>query len=60
MNVTIGIVILCIGLGVILLGRPSKGEDMRPFLRSSLASAVYPAIILVFLAIGMLTIVMNV
>jgi hypothetical protein len=51
---------LCIGLAMILLGRPRKGEDMRPFLRSSLASAVYLAIILVFLAIGMLTIVMNV
>ncbi len=60
MNVTIGIVMLCIGLAMILLGRPRKGEDMRPFLRSPLASAVYPALILVFLAIGALTIVMNV
>ena len=60
MNVTIGIVMLCIGLAMILLGRPRKGEDMRPFLRSSLASAGHPAMILVFLAIGMLTIVMNV
>ena len=60
MNVTIGIVMLCIGLGMILLGRPRKGEDMRPFLRSSLASVVYPAIILVLPAIGVLTIVMNI
>ena len=51
---------LCIGLGMILLRRPRKGEDMRPFLRSSLASVVYPAIILVFPAIGVLTIVMNI
>lgn len=33
MNVTIG-------LGMILLGHPRKGEDMHPFLRPSLASAV--------------------
>jgi hypothetical protein len=51
---------LCIGLGMILLGRLRKSEDMRPFLRSSLASPVYPAMILVFLAIGVLTVVMNV
>jgi hypothetical protein len=51
---------LRIGLEMILLGHPHKSEDMRPFLRSSLASAVYPAMILVFLAIGALTIVMDV
>jgi hypothetical protein len=32
---------------------------MRPFLRSSFMFAVYPAMILVFLAIGLLTIVLN-
>ena len=60
MNITIGIVMLCIGLGMIPLEHPRKGEGMRPFLRSSLASVVYPAIILVFPAIGVLTIVMNI
>jgi hypothetical protein len=60
MNITIRIVMLRIGLEMILLGHPHKSEDMRPFLRSSLASAFYPAMILVFLAIGALTIVMDV
>jgi hypothetical protein len=59
MNVTIGIVMLAIGLAMILLGRPRKGEGKRPFLNSHLAYAVYPALILVFLAMGILTIVMN-
>ncbi len=59
MNLTIGIVMLAIGLGMIFLGLPRKGEDMRPFMQSRLAFALYPALILVFLAMGTMTIVMN-
>ena len=59
MNLAIGIVMLAIGLGMILLARPRQGEDKRPFLRSPFVYAVYPALILVFLAMGVLTIVMN-
>lgn len=59
MNLTIGIVMLAIGLGMILLGLPRKGEDKRPFMRSHLVFAVYPALILVFLSTGILTIVTN-
>lgn len=50
---------LCIAAALLLLGRPCKGEDMHPFMTSSLVYAVYPAMILVFIAIGMLTIAMN-
>jgi sulfite exporter TauE/SafE len=59
MNITIGIVMLCIGLGMIFLALPRKGEGRRPFLQSPLVYAVYPALILVFLAMGILTAVMN-
>jgi hypothetical protein len=59
MNLTIGIVMLAIGIGMILLGRPRKGEDLRPFLESTSMFVLYPAITLVFLAMGVLTIVMN-
>ena len=59
MDLTIGIVMLVIGLGMILLGRPRKGEDLRPFLGSTSMFVLYPAITLVFLAMGLLTIVMN-
>jgi hypothetical protein len=59
MNLIIGIVMLAIGIGMILLGRPRKGEDLRPFLRSTSMFVGYPAITLVFLAMGVLTIVMN-
>jgi hypothetical protein len=50
---------LGIAAALLLLGRPRKGEDMRPFMTSSLVYAVYPATILVFIAMGMLTIVTN-
>ena len=56
MNLTIGIVLLAIGLGMIFLGR-SNGT--RPFMHSSFVFAVYPAMTLVFIAFGVLTIVMN-
>lgn len=59
MNLTIGIVMLAIGLGMIVLGRPRKGESMRPFMHSRFVFAVYPAMTLVFLALGSLAIVMN-
>ena len=59
MNLTVGVVMVAIGLGMIVLGRPRKGEDVRPFMRSRFAFAVYPAMTLVFLAMGSLAIVMN-
>jgi hypothetical protein len=59
MNITIGIVMLAIGIGMVLLGRPRKGEDFRPFLGSTSMFVGYPAITLVFLAMGFLTIVLN-
>jgi hypothetical protein len=59
MNVAIGIVMLCIAGVMVLLGRPRKGEDARPFMRSPVIYATYPAVILVFIAMGLLTLVMN-
>jgi hypothetical protein len=58
-GVILGFAMLGIAAALLLLGRPRKGEDMRPFLTSSLVYAVYPAMILVFIAMEMLTIVMN-
>jgi hypothetical protein len=59
MKVAIGIVMLCIAAAMILLGRPRKGEDARPFMRSPLMFATYPAVVLVFIAMGLLAVVMN-
>lgn len=50
---------LCIGLATILLGRPSEGEDIRTFMRSSLLFADYSAMILAFIAFGVRIIEMN-
>ena len=58
-GVTLGLAMLGIAAALLLLGRPRKGEDMRPFMTSSMIYAVYPAMILVFISMGMLTIVMN-
>jgi hypothetical protein len=56
MSLTIGIVMLAIGLGMIVFGRRNGGH---PFMHSSFVFALYPALTLVFLAFGVLTIVMN-
>jgi hypothetical protein len=58
MNVATGIGMLCIAVAMVLLGRPRNGEDARPFMRSPFVYATYPAIILVFIAMGTLSIVM--
>jgi hypothetical protein len=57
MNLIAGIMLLVIGLGMILFGRRNGG---RPFMHSSLVFAVYPAMVLVFIAFGVLTIALNV
>ncbi len=56
MNLTIGIVMLAIGLGLIVFGRRNGS---RPFMQSHLIFATYPAMTLVFLSMGILAIVMN-
>ncbi|MGO4573301.1 hypothetical protein [Microvirga sp. 2TAF3] len=59
MSVTPGLAMLGIAAAMLLLGRPRNGEDARPFLKPKLAFAVYPAMILVFIAMGSLSIAMN-
>ena len=59
MNVAAGIVMLCIAVAMVPPGRPRKGEHARLFMRSPLIYAAFPAVILVFIAMGTLTIVMN-
>ncbi|MCB5173625.1 hypothetical protein [Microvirga lenta] len=52
MNETVGAVAICIGVVMFLLARPRKGEDVRPFVDNAFVFAVYPAAILLFLALG--------
>ena len=59
MSVTLGLAMLGLAAALLLLGRPRKGEDVRPFMNSSLIFALYPAMILVFIAMGALSIVMS-
>jgi hypothetical protein len=56
----LGFAMLGVAAALLLLGRPRKGEDVRLFMKSSLVFAVYPAAILVFIAMGTLSIVMSI
>jgi hypothetical protein len=44
-NLTYGLVMLGIAVALLLLGHPRKGEDVRPFMKSSLVFAVYSAMV---------------
>jgi hypothetical protein len=52
MGLTGGFILVGIGLALVLIGLPRRGEDRRPFLRSPLAQVLYPAVCLVFLSMG--------
>ena len=59
MGVTGGLVLLGTGVALVLLGLPRRREELRPFLRSTLAFALYPAVCLVFLAMGVAVVITN-
>jgi hypothetical protein len=52
MGLTAGLVLLALGILLVALGRPRRGEDLRPFLRSPLAQVLYPSLCLVLLSLG--------
>jgi hypothetical protein len=60
MGLATGLGLLAIGLVLVLVALPRRGEDMRPWLRSSLAQVAYPSICLVFIAMGAATTATNI
>lgn len=52
MNATIGIVMLCIGVGLVLVARPRNYEDCRPFMAGVVMRHLYPALVMVILVFG--------
>ena len=58
MELAIGLVLLVIGLGLVLAGRPNwQGQRLLPM--SGGLMVVYPAVCLAFIAFGIIMIVMN-
>jgi hypothetical protein len=54
-----GIVLLAVGIGLVILALPRRGEDIRPFLKFPLAQVLYPSICLVLLSMGAAVILTN-
>ncbi len=52
MGLTAGLMLIALGALMVALGRPRRGEDLRPFLRSSFAQVFYPSLCLVLLSMG--------
>ncbi len=52
MELMSGLLLVAVGAGLVLVALPRPGEDIRPFLKSPLAQAVYPSVCLVFFAMG--------
>jgi hypothetical protein len=57
MNVWTGIAMLAIAAILITVGRPNKNGEHPRFLRFGAALVLYPPIILVFLALGIMAVV---
>jgi hypothetical protein len=55
MNLTLGIVLLIIGVGMLLLARPNQYGNRRLSMSRSILT-VYPAICLAFIAFGLMAI----
>ena len=52
MTTIMGIILLCIGIGLVLIGRPRAGEDYRPFMEGIAMRQLYPALVMVFIVFG--------
>ena len=55
MNLTLGIVLLIIGVGMLLLARPNQYGNRRLSMSRNILT-VYPAICLAFIAFGLMAI----
>jgi hypothetical protein len=52
-----GAVLIALGVAIVLLSMPRRGEDARPFMRSPLATALVPVVCLGLLTFGVAIII---
>ena len=52
MGLTGGAVLIALGVAIILLSMPRRGEDARPFMQGPFATALVPALCLGLLTFG--------
>ena len=52
MGLTTGLILVGAGFGLVLIGVPRRGEDMRPFLAGPFMQVGYPSLCLTLIAIG--------
>ena len=57
MGLTGGTVLIALGVAIVLLSMPRRGEDVRPFMRSTFAKALIPTVSLAFLTFGLAIII---
>jgi hypothetical protein len=59
MHLTGGVVLFLLGIGLVLLARPRRHEDVRPFMRSAFGSAIIPPLCLALMTLGVAIIITN-
>ena len=52
MGLTAGVILVTAGFGLVLIGVPRRGEDLRPFLAGPLRRVAYPSLCLTLIALG--------
>jgi hypothetical protein len=57
MGLTGGTVLIALGVAIVLLSMPRRGEDARPFMRGPFATALVPAMCLGLLTFGIAMII---
>ena len=57
MGRTGGAVLVALGVAIILLSMPRRGEDVRPFMRGAFATAFVPTVSLALMTFGVAMII---
>lgn len=52
LGLTAGLILVGAGFGLVLIGVPRRGEDMRPFLAGLFMRVAYPSLCLTLIALG--------
>ena len=59
MGLTGGAILIALGVALVLLSMPRRGEDVRPFVRGAFAFSLIPAVCLALITFGVALIITN-